>query len=136
MDKTCYKCDNVADQNINHKQYCKDHYKYCSYDKCDNVAHQIIDGEYYCKDHRKYCSYDQCEQLATEYKYSYFARRGYFVCNDHLDQFDTGDEAIIINCRGDKCRRKISYAQHGIWCTACNSDFNPFWKYDEDSDSD
>lgn len=59
--------------------------------ECDNVADQILEYHSYCKDHNKYCSYDQCEQLATEYLYSDLAQKGYFICNDHLDRFDTGD---------------------------------------------
>jgi hypothetical protein len=27
-----------------------------------------------------------------------------------------------IACNGDKCRRKLSFAEHGIWCTSCHGD--------------
>jgi hypothetical protein len=63
-------------------------------------------------------------------------RKEYFVCDLHSELFDNGDNAIIMNCRGDKCRRKISYSEHGIWCTACNFEFNPFWKYDLEENDD
>lgn len=45
--------------------------------KCNNVADQIINHTQYCKDHHKICSYEQCEQIATEYKYSDLARRDF-----------------------------------------------------------
>lgn len=32
------------------------------------------------------------------------------------------DEVNTTDCRGDKCRRSMSYADNGLWCTACHGD--------------
>lgn len=103
----------------------------CSQKDCNNQGDQKVDfgnyNEYYCKDHYKYCSCGDCENLAIKVLDTKLGHKDWPMCEDHEDDFDDGEDGQTIECRGDKCRRKILYSEHKIWCISCHGHYDPWW---------